>query len=405
MESYINVFSEIGKLKRVLLHRPGIELDQLHPDYLPQMLFEDTLYLPQAQKEHDSFAHLLKDNGVEIIYLRDLFTEAIQEPEIRMSFLKEFLDQSEISSIGLKKKLHEYLQAKEGEDFIEAIFKGVRKDELDLSQKVSLPEFLVNDYPYFINPLSAIYYMRDNSISVGNGCIISNMTKSFRKRETLILKYIHHYVPRFNKSPISYWFDNSLPYGIEGGDVAVFSDKAVGIGFSERTSCGAIEYVADKLLNGGFEKIIVFDMEKRRSMMHLDDILTMIDYNKIIANPILEKQINIYEVTKGGNQELKVRSFTDSLDKIFSKALGIRDMEVIKCGAGDPIVSIREMWTLGANVLTVEPGKVIAFGRNEITNELLDKSGVKLLITPDSELIKGRGGPRCMSMPLYRENI
>jgi len=405
MECYINVFSEIGKLRRILLHRPGIELDQLHPDYLPQMLFEDTLYLPEAQKEHDAFANLLRENGVEVVYLRDLFREAISDHEVREMFLREFLDQSEITSIGLKKKLYKYLNAKQGEDFIEAVFKGVRKDELDVARKTSLPEFLVDDYPYFINPLSAIYYMRDNSISIGNGCIISNMTKTFRKRETLLLKYIHKYVPRFYQGNINYWFDNSLPYGIEGGDVAVFSDKAVGIGYSERTSCGAIEYVADKLLNGGFEKVIVFDMEKRRSMMHLDDILTMIDYNKIIANPILEKRINIYEVTKGGNKELKVSCFTDNLAKIFEKVLGINDIQVIKCGGGDPIVSVREMWTLGANVLTVEPGKVIAFGRNDITNELLDKNGVKLLITPDSELVKGRGGPRCMSMPLYRDNL
>ncbi|EAW2451565.1 arginine deiminase [Salmonella enterica subsp. diarizonae] len=404
MMKSIHVYSEVGTLKKVLLHRPGEELNQLHPDYLQDMLFEDTPYLPVAQQEHDAFATALRDNGVEIVYMRDLFEKAMFTRKARVEFVGEFLEASNVPSLILKKTIEAYYLSKEGEVFTDAILQGVRRDAIKIPES-SLANYIQSDYPFLVDPLSAIYYMRDNSISVGNGSIISRMSKKFRARESILLKYIHKYSGEFDQSCIKYWLDEDVTYGIEGGDVAVLSDKVVAIGCSERTTFGAIEHIAEKLFKSGFERVLVFDMvEKKRATMHLDDIMTMIDYDKFIINAMMNdrEKVNIYQLTQENNH-LQITPMNGSLKEIFEYVLAVDNVTLISCGRGDLVQGIREMWNLGANVLTIAPGKVIAFARNDITNQQLTELGIDVIRIPDSELVKGRGGPRCMSMPLYRE--
>ncbi|MFB9143467.1 arginine deiminase [Vibrio artabrorum] len=403
MEKYIQVHSEIGELKRVLLHRPGEELNRLHPDYLQDMLFEDTPYLPVAQKEHDFFANALRENGVEVVYMRDLFSEAMLIPQAKEEFINEFISLSHIKSEIIKLAVKKLYIEKKQEEFIDVVLQGIRKDELSFD-KPTLANYLMSDYPYVVDPLSAVYYMRDNSISVGDGTIISRMSKRFREREPLLLKYIHKYVPRFVNSDIKYWYDDDAEYGIEGGDVAVLSEKVVAIGCSERTTFGAIENLSEKLLRNGFERVVVFDMvEKKRSTMHLDDIMTMVDHDKFIINAMMDdrEKINVYCVELF-DEQLSIELMSGELKTIFEQVLEVEHVTLISCGNGDLVDGIREMWNLGANVLTLAPGKVIAFSRNDITNKQLEDIGIEVIKVPDAELVKGRGGPRCMSMPLLR---
>lgn len=401
----INVYSEIGNLKQVLVHRPGNEIMQVHPYYLSEMLFEDTPYLPIAQKEHDMFTKILKENGTEVLFLRELITDALQDDKVKTQFIKEFLGKSNIPSKTLEDKLQEYYLEKSHDDFIEAVFCGIRKDDEQFKEKTTLPEYLTDDYPFYVNPLPNTYFTRDSSISIGSGVIFSNMTMEARKREPILLRYIYQYSSHFKNSDVKRFYDNNLPYGIEGGDVLVLSDKAVCIGFSERTSVGAIEYVSSKLLESGFEAVYVFDLEKNRNQMHLDGMLTMIDYDKFIVNPFLDGNANVYKISKDAAGQLKVDHFNDKWDVILRRALAINSVDLIKCGNGDLINGIWELWNLGSNVLTLSPGKVVCYSRNDVTIDTLLKKGIEVKTFDHSELSRGRGGARCMSMPLVRESV
>ena len=400
----IQVYSEIGTLKKVLVNRPGNEIKQVHPFYLHEMLFEDTPYLKDAQKEHDSFTGILKDNDVEVFYLRDLFTQAMKNENARKNFTGEFTAVSGIASISLKMKVEEYYDGLSTEDFVEAIFCGIRRDNEFFAHGNSLGEMTYKDDLFIVNPMPNSYFTRDSSINIADGVIISNMSKPYRKREPLVLKYIHKYSDEFAENPSENLMDNSLPYGIEGGDVIILSDKVVCIGCTERTSPGAIEYVAVNLFRKNFEKIYAFELERGRNAMHLDGMLTMIAPDTFIFNPFLSGKVNVFELTKGAKQPINVQCVAEPWDKILSRALGTA-LHFIPCGNGDLITGNWEMWNLGSNLLTIRPGEVVGYDRNEVTLDLLDKAGIKVHTFKGSELSRGRGGAHCMSMPIFREKF
>jgi len=402
--SFINVTSEIGKLKRVLLHRPGQEVENLVPEYLGRLLFDDIPYLKIAQQEHDKFAEVLRENGAEVLYLENLIAEVLEDDKIKLEFLNEFLDESGITSSALKGALVEYLTKMPARQMVDKLMAGVRKNEIEVKEPTSLVEMMADDYPFYLDPMPNLYFTRDPGASIGNGITLNRMRTEARRRETLFLKYIIKYHKSFEGTPL--WYDRSMPYSIEGGDELVLSDKVVAIGCSERTSAEAIEVVAKNLFeNTSFEKILVFDIPKCRAFMHLDTVFTMVDYDKFTIHPGVQGPLSVYEVTRGANNTLKFKHNTSPLDKILSEALNISSVELIPCGGGDFIVAGREQWNDGSNTLAIAPGVVVTYERNYVTNEILTKRGIKVITIPSSELSRGRGGPRCMSMPLYRENL
>jgi len=407
MSNLINVTSEIGKLKKVLLHRPGNEVENLVPEYLGRLLFDDIPFLKIAQKEHDRFAEVLHENGVEVVYLEELSASALEDKNAKLEFLEEMLHESKIYSPSLKETLMEYLLSMPTREMVDKIMAGIRKEEVEVKEATSLADLMQDEYPFYLDPMPNLYFTRDPGASIGNGITLNRMQTEARRRETLFLKYIHKYHEDFKNAGVPLWYDRTMPFSIEGGDELVLSDKVVAIGCSERTSPEAIEIVAKNLFNrnSGYEKVLVFEIPKCRAFMHLDTVFTMVDYDKFTIHPAIEGPLSVYEVTKGANETLKFKHNTSPLEDILKNALNVDSVELIKCGGGDFIVAGREQWNDGSNTLAIAPGVVVTYERNYVTNEILDKKGIKVLTIPSSELSRGRGGPRCMSMPLYRENL
>lgn len=407
MSININVTSEIGRLKKVMLHRPGREVENLVPEYLGRLLFDDIPYMKVAREEHDGFAETLRKNDVEVFYLEELSSQVMEDNSIKMEFIDEFLKESGITSKSVNEALRGYLLSMTPRDMIDTVMAGVRKEEIELDKKTSLADLMMDEYPFYLDPMPNLYFTRDPGAIIGNGLSLNKMMMEARRRETLFLKYIYNYHPMFNNPKIPLWYDRKNEFPIEGGDQLVLSDRIVAIGCSERTSAEAIEEISRKLFesNTTFEKVLVFEIPKKRAFMHLDTVFTMINENMFTIHPGIQGPLSIYEVTKGAKGALKFKHNTSKLENILGKALGVDEVELVQCGGGDPMIAGREQWNDGSNTLAISPGVVVTYERNYITNEILDKKGVNVLTIPSSEISRGRGGPRCMSMPLERENI
>lgn len=407
MGSFINVTSEIGKLNKVMLHRPGKEIENLVPEYLGRLLFDDIPYLEVARKEHDRFAQILKENNVEVLYLEELITEALNDIEVRKSFLVQFLKESHITNKDIYQSLYNYLVSKPTREMIDTMMAGVRKNEIEVKTRKSLIGLMEDDYPFYLDPMPNMYFTRDPAASMGDGLTINTMHTEARRRESLFLRYIYENHNSFNSKEIPLWYDRNLEDSLEGGDELILSDKVIAIGCSQRTSPEAIEVVAKNLFdrNASFEKVLVFEIPACRAFMHLDTVFTMVDYDKFTIHPGIEGPLNVFEITRGANGELNIQHIADTLENILKAALNVPAVDLIRCGGGDFIVAGREQWNDGSNTLAIAPGKVITYERNYVTNEILTKHGINVLTMPSSELSRGRGGPRCMSMPLNRDNL
>lgn len=401
----IEIKSEIGKLKRVLLHRPNGELENLIPEYLIRLLFDDIPYLNIAQKEHDYFASVLKENGAEVIYLEDLLADILADREVTNRFIDEFLDESGINSKGLTESMKEFFLRMNPKDMVLKLMSGVRKDEIEIKRR-TLADIIEDEYPFYIDPMPNLYFTRDLAACIGRGLTINRMSTAARKRESLFIEYISKYHPVFNSGELNIWYNRSTPFSIEGGDELVLNEKTVAIGCSERTTPQAIEITARNLFKGSdFEKVLVFEIPKSRAFMHLDTVFTMVDYDKFTIHPGVEGPLSIYEISRGDRGTLNIEHKAMALSDILKEALGLPAVQLIKCGNGDRIASGREQWNDGSNTLAIAPGVVITYDRNYITNRALEDNGIKVITIPSSELSRGRGGPRCMSMPLLREPI
>ncbi len=402
----IHVFSEIGKLKKVLLHRPGIELENQTPDLLETLLFDEIPYLKNAVKEHDKFAQDLRGEGAEVVYVEDLAAEALStSAEAKEEFLKEFLSETIVKhSDNYKQAILEYLKDfKTTKELVDKIIGGIRKTEIDVKGS-SLADLIDGDYPFLTSPMPNLLFTRDPFSTIGNGISLHSMYYHIRKRETLLAKYIFKYHPEY-KDTVKY-IDRTSSNSIEGGDVLVLSKNTLLIGASERTSPHAIEELATNLFKSdtSFNKVLAVKIPKKRSYMHLDTVFTQIDADKfaVFGNTDV-MSFDIYELTKQGSS-FNINHRGTTLKDVLSHEQG-RDVTMFKCGGGDALDGPREQWTDGSNLLTVAPNKVVAYDRNHVSNKVLEDAGVEVIKIPSGELSRGRGGPRCMSMPLIREDI
>nr|WP_312579543.1 arginine deiminase [Sedimentibacter sp.] len=401
----INVNSEIGKLKKVLLHRPGKELENLMPEYLERLLFDDIPYLKIAQEEHDEFANILKNNGVEVVYLEDLVAESIANDDVKTQFIDEFIEEAGVKEDRETNLLREYFQSFSNKDMILKMMEGIRKTELKDYKLRNLTDYLNNDYPFIIDPMPNLYFTRDPFATVGNGATIHKMHTVTRNRETLFAKYIFNCNPQYKETKL--WYDRTEDFSIEGGDVLVLNDKTVAVGISQRTHPNAIEKFANKLLteDSNFDKILAIDIPKQRTFMHLDTVFTMVDYDKFTMHPNIRNNMSVYVLERDDNGKITISAEKGTLEDILKKYLNLDKIKLIKCGGNSIIDAAREQWNDGSNTLCIAPGEVIVYSRNYVTNQVLQDEGIKTYIMPSSELSRGRGGPRCMSMPLVREDL
>lgn len=410
-KSVLNVTSEIGRLKTVLLHRPGEEIENLTPDLLDRLLFDDIPFLKVAREEHDAFAQTLRDAGVEVLYLEVLAAEAIDtSEEVKKEFISEFIDEAGVKSEHLKEALTSYFNSfNDNKSMVDKMMAGVRKEELKDYHRESLYDQVNDDYPFVCDPMPNLYFTRDPFATIGHGITLNHMRTETRNRETIFAKYIFKYHPRFENGNVSFWFNRDEKTSIEGGDELILSKDVLAVGISQRTDSASIDKLAKRLLynpDSTFKTVLAFKIPATRAFMHLDTVFTQVDYDKFTVHPGIVGPLEVFALTKDpeNDGELLVKEELDTLENILKKYLD-RDIKLIKCGGGDEIAAAREQWNDGSNTLAIAPGEVVVYSRNYITNAILEKEGIKLHVIPSSELSRGRGGPRCMSMPLVRENL
>ena len=400
----IDVRSEIGPLKRVLLHRPGRELENLMPEYIERLLFDDIPYLKIAQEEHDAFCALLRENGAEVVYLTDLVAESLADEEVKDAFLREYLTEAGIRGEKRTAMILDYFKEMSTHNMVDKLMEGVRKSEVRGYGKKNLTDFLDDYYPFVLDPIPNLYFTRDPFAAIGNGVSIHRMSTVTRGRETLFAKYIFRYNPAYKGTPL--WYDRGEASTVEGGDVLVLSDQVVAVGISQRTQPWAIERLAKKLLDeAGFAKVLAIDIPKNRAFMHLDTVFTMVDRDKFTMHPNITADLRVFVLEPGQSGHLSITEEHESLETLLREHLNLDRVTLIKCGGGSVIDAAREQWNDGSNTLCIAPGKVAAYSRNYVTNRVMEEAGVQVLTIPSSELSRGRGGPRCMTMPLIRGAI
>lgn len=412
--SVINVKSEIKPLKEVLVHRPGKELLNLTPDTLHRLLFDDIPYLKVAQAEHDEFVQILRDNDIKVYYLEDLMAETLDyNPEIKPKFLRQFIAEAGVNTPKYRDLVYEYLMGiEETKEFVLKTMEGVQIYELDRSKRImekSLVDLVTAETDFIVEPMPNLYFTRDPFASVGSGIVLNKMYSETRNRETIYADYIFKYHPKF-KGEIEKYYDRDYDWHIEGGDVLNLNDHILAVGISQRTEAGAIDKLAKNLFKNpscSIDTVLAFNIPESRAFMHLDTVFTQIDVDKFTYHPGIMKTLQVFEITEGNDpnsdEDLNVREINDSLENILSHYLGLK-VTLIPCAGGDDVASQREQWNDGTNTLCIAPGVVVVYNRNNITNEVLRAHGIKVIEMASAELSRGRGGPRCMSMPLYRED-
>lgn len=406
MKPGIHNYSEIGKLNKVLLHRLGREVEGLVPDNFARLLFDDIPYLKVAQEEHDAFADLLRANGVEVVYYVDETAKALADKNVKEAFLKKFIAESALNSEGIETALYDYLNAMPTKDMVSKVIAGVKKCEIPEFKATSFADIVSTDYPFYLDPMPNLYFTRDPGACVGNGLNIHHMCTDARRREAILLQYMFKYNRDFATEDNKLWYDYDMESSIEGGDVLVLNKEVVAIGLSQRTTASAIDRFARNLLAGGeFKKVIVLEIPKKRAFMHLDTVFTMVDYDKFTIHPEIEAPLRLFELTLGKDGHLNCSTVTESLTNILKSVLHLPAVELIRCGGTDMMAAQREQWNDGSNTLCIAPGTVVTYERNYVTNDLLDKKGINVLQIPSAELSRGRGGPRCMSCPVNRDDL
>lgn len=402
----IQVQSEVRPLKKVLLKRPGCELEQLVPNALERLLFDDIPYLRGAQAEHDAFADILREQGVEVCYLTELAAQTIaQSDKLREQFVADFIRMSGCVAENYREELTELLLSlPDANTLIEKTMTGVRFDELPRHENRSLAALRSDRAHFVLDPIPNLYFTRDPFASIGRGVSLHHMYSVTRNRETVYSKFILNHHPDY-AGQVPFYYTPDEPFCLEGGDILNLSAETLAVGISQRTMPEAIERLAQHIFgdeNAAIRRVLAFDIPSTRAFMHLDTVLTQIDEDCFLVHPSILDSLQVYELTPSKNGQPRARRLDDTPERILAGAVGVDHVRLLRCGGGDQIAAQREQWNDGSNALCIRPGTIVAYDRNYVTNALLEAEGIEVLRIPSGELSRGRGGPRCMSMPLWR---
>ena len=402
----ICVRSETGTLEQVLLHRPGAELEQLVPGELERLLFDDIPYLQAAQQEHDAFAEMLRHNGTQVLYLEELMAQTLAaDPQVRRRFVRQFIEEGGRIARHFQPALYEYLTALGDDELVRRTMTGVSMEEfLPEGQRGALVSLTRGSHRFVLDPIPNLYFTRDPFACIGEGVSLNAMYSPTRRRETIYGQYILKYHPDF-AGQVPFYYRREDPFSIEGGDILNLSPRLLAVGISQRTTPEAIEILARNIFRdetAEIRTILALDIPNLRAFMHLDTVLTQVDQDTFTVHPEILGSLRVYRMTSGGRDSLQVTERTGTLEEVLAGEMGLTRVKLIRCGGGDRVASEREQWNDGSNTLCIAPGKVVVYDRNYVTNAILRDNGIQVLEMPSSELSRGRGGPRCMSMPLRR---
>jgi arginine deiminase len=403
-----SVSSEIGRLRTVIVHRPGLEIARITPDNKEALLFDDLLWLERAQEEHDRFVAEMTARDVEVLYFERLLAEVLDDATARSDLLELVITPAECGP-RVAGRLTSALADSPTDRLVEVLLGGLLERELEEWGVDHLFADLVADrFHYVLRPLPNLLFMRDNAAWINEGLSLNVLATPARGRESAYMATIYRHHPRFAELDFPVWFGDRdgdvYPATIEGGDILVLDRSTVMVGLGERTTPAAVEMLARRLFAAGSaDRVIVVHLRHDRSVMHLDTVFTMVDVDAFNVFPGLLDNVDVHVITSGPNGTLQVDHPHD-LQAALSDALGRSDLRMIPTG-GDAIGRLREQWDDGNNTLALAPGVVVAYERNQETNRRLRDAGIEVIELDASELCRGRGGSRCMTQPIVRDPV
>lgn len=407
-----NVQSEVGKLRQVIVHRPGLELSRLTPGNVHELLFDDVMWAARARAEHDAFVAELESRGVVVHHFHRLLGEALADPEAR-EFLAEQVINEHVVGPTLVPPLQELASASEPQQLANIMIGGLLKKDLPPPREASLLWEHLDDEDFVLSPLPNHLFQRDNSAWVYRGVSVNPMAKPARKRETVHSRIVYNYHPMFRaeRDAFAFFYGNDdivhEPATCEGGDILVIGNGTVMVGMGERTTPQGTEILARNWFaksDGAVTRVIAVELPKARAFMHLDTAMTMIDGESFITYPYFPSHLRSFTITPNSSPEgLRVEQ-NDDLWPAVADALDLERIRVLSV-TQDMRAAEREQWDDGNNFLAVSPGVVVGYERNTTTNRYLQEQGIDVVAVAGSELGRGRGGPRCMSCPIERDAV
>jgi arginine deiminase len=400
------VESEVGTLRTVIVHRPGLELTRLTPTNAEELLFDDVIWVKRAKEEHDVFVSVMRDRGVEVLYAKELLTDVLEVPEAREWLLDRVLDERHVG-VHLARSGHEWGHSAPPSEVADRLIGGITKRELPKGEGLTYASSGPTDM--LLPPLANFLFQRDMSCWIYDGVTLNPMAKPARRPETVLTEAIYRWHPMFAQNGgVKVWHGGAeQDWGratVEGGDVMPIGNGAVMIGMGERTAPQSVTMIARELFNAGSAQLVLaVKLPQSRSYMHLDTVMTMVDRDAVTLFPDVVDGARVWSIRPGDTRELPaVERLAGGVVDALEQALGVEKMRVIPTG-GDPFESDREQWDDGNNLLCLEPGVVIGYDRNVDTNTRLRKAGIEVITVPGSELGRGRGGSHCLSCPIQRD--